>query len=294
MIKPLPSGAVCRLSRGMYSPRMRETGKMPSEAELYGGESQGAEKRGTKFSESKNRPTLMVTNALENVVEVLEKSKKKGRLGLGLENSGLGEWLESNNWELDYSMSHNGYFMLTRQAGQTSVKIYVLQRDLAKEERMAKMGEETDEQNALNNEMPSDYIENDDIMRRISENMEEDKWLRMFSMFYVVIHKAGQPKASIFECKSVEADMFIDHILSADVIETRDYTSTINALHQYKGPESQLLDENYRIALHEYLNTFQVNEELCLVLEQVAVGLKHYSVEQFKAEALKLFKSIKV
>ena len=74
-----------------------------------------------------------------------------------------------------------------------------------------------------------------------------------------------------------------------------DREEVIKTANLYRGVESMLLDDNYRIGLNEYLKAHTVDENVCTTIEHLAVVLRKRSVDeihsQIKEFALKAIRS---
>jgi len=132
-------------------------------------------------------------------------------------------------------------------------------------------------------------------MKRLSEHLDDERYLKMFSIFYVVIAKKGEEKAVLFQCKSIESDMIIEYVCTTDSKFADNRSEIVKTANLYRGVESMMLDDNYRIGLHEYLNAHTIDEDVCTTIEHLAVILRRRSVDeiysQMKDFALKAIRS---
>ena len=123
-------------------------------------------------------------------------------------------------------------------------------------------------------------LDKDDLMRRLSEHIDDERYLKMFSLFYVAISKQGEEKAALFQCKSVESDLIVEYTCVLDAKDVDSRQEVIKTANLYRGVESMMLDDNYRIGLHEYLKVHSVDEDLCTTIEHLAVVLRQKAVDQ--------------
>ena len=127
-------------------------------------------------------------------------------------------------------------------------------------------------------------------MKRISENIDDEKFMKMFSSFTVCINKQGEDEAVVFHCRSVETDIFIEYLLplKADIIE--DPFKVRIQSRAYRGPEAHMLEDTYRLGLYEYLNAYTVDEQLCAALEQLCIILDSKTRQQTSKMFVDFFK----
>lgn len=125
-----------------------------------------------------------------------------------------------------------------------------------------------------------DLVDKDDLMRRLSEHIDDERYLKMFSLFYVTIAKEGEQQAVLFQCKSVESDLIVEYVCKLAAINVDDRQEVIKTANLYRGVESMMLDDNYRVGLHEYLTVHTIDEDLCSAIEHLAVVLRQKAVEQ--------------
>ena len=186
--------------------------------------------------------------------------------------------MQKNEWTLSTADIHDGFFRLETKLSETRVVIHSQIRLLEVEERVR--NRQANSQEDPNAGFLSDHVDKDDIMRRLSENINDEKYLKMFSMFYVAISKTKEETAVLFQCKSMESDIIIDYVCTIPAADIDDYRKVVKTANLYRGVESMMLDENFRIGLHEYLKVHGVDEDLCTVLEHLAVVLRKKAVEQ--------------
>ena len=153
-----------------------------------------------------------------------------------------------------------------------------------------RMNANLEKSQATTPEFLSDRVDADDIMKRISENIDDQKFMRMFASFTVCINKDGEDEAVVFHCRSLETDLFVEYLLpmSADVIE--DPFMVRVKSRAYRGPEAHMLEDTYRLGLYEYLNAYTIDEQLCAVLEQLCIILDSKARQQASKMFLDFFK----
>lgn len=124
------------------------------------------------------------------------------------------------------------------------------------------------------------FVDKDDLMKRLSEHLDDERYLKMFSLFYVVITKEGEENAVLFQCKTVESDLIVEYVCKTPAANADNRQEIIKTANLYRGVESMMLDDNYRIGLHEYLECHTINEDLCSAVEHLAVVLRQKSIEK--------------
>lgn len=144
------------------------------------------------------------------------------------------------------------------------------------EERLRSLEEQSREDSP---DFLSSKLDKDDIMRRLGETLDEERYLKMFSLMYVVVAKAGEAKAVMFQCKSIESDIVVEYCCAIPAADADDYHLVLKSANLYRGVESMLLEENYRIGLHEYLAAHAVDESLATAVEHLAILLRPMAVE---------------
>lgn len=152
--------------------------------------------------------------------------------------------------------------------------------------------------NAALNEQPqdtpdfmSDKLDNDDIMKRIGQNLDDEKFLKMTCGFSACINKQGQAEAVVIHCTSVEADIFIDYLQPIEATKIEDPIAVMEAGKRYKGPEAFLLEDTYRLGLNEYLRVYGINEELSVALEHLSIVLDSQAKRDVSRMILEYFKN---
>lgn len=240
----------------------------------------------TSFSKRKLAPVLSVDEAFENLQTLLSGKKRKKLHKLSSEYSGIEEFMRSNEWILDTDLCDQGYYTLEKTVGDSHITIYARLRDLQMEQRLEMaLDQYEDEQEP---ELLSDKIDKDDILRRITDNIDDERYLTMISLFNVIINKKGEDQAVVFCCKSVEADCFVDFVCSIPSDIVGDFEKVSKEINKYRGTESFILDDNYRIALHEYLKAYSLDENLYTCIEHLALGLQERSSLNLIAKLAKL------
>lgn len=167
------------------------------------------------------------------------------------------------------------YFGLYRQVGNTKVTIYARLRNLEAEDRLKNQASVEDEP------FLADRLDKDDIMKRLGQHLDEESYIKMLSTFIVVILKNGQKEGVAFECKSLEKDLFIDYAAPINAEDTTSLGGVVRHCLKYRGPEAFMLDDNYRIGLHEYLTLYGVDNGLCAVLEQLVIVMNSKARDMF-------------
>ena len=232
-------------------------------------------KPATSFSKRKLAPVLSVDEAFDNLHMLLSGNKKKKLHKLSSEYSGIEEFMRSNEWSLDTELCDQGYFTLKKLVGESQVKIYARLRDLQMEQRMETAMDQNEDETEP--DLLMDQVDKDDILRRITDNIDDEKYLTMISLFNVIVNKKGEEKAVVLCCKSVEADCFVDFVctIPSDIVD--DFDKVSREINKYRGPESFILDDNYRIALHEYLKAYSLDQNLFTCIEHLSLGLQERS-----------------
>lgn len=149
--------------------------------------------------------------------------------------------------------------------------------------RLLEMEERVRNQKGSDQQVPDylgEFVDKDDLMRRLSEHIDDERYLKMFALFYVVVAKAGEDHAMVFQCKSVEGDLIIEYACKLPAALADRRSEILKAATLYRGVESMMLDDNYRIGLHEYLACHTVDEDLCAAVEHLAIVLRQKSLEQ--------------
>jgi hypothetical protein len=178
--------------------------------------------------------------------------------------------LQQNGWSIDLSLIHRKWFRLHKKVGKsTQVNVFSRLRNLREEEKAEEMQQEDEK----------DGVDKDDIMTRLAEHLDEEKYIKMLSSMLVTIHKQGQPEAVAFECKSLEKDILIDYVTPIPGEDASDAMKVGRSCLVYRGSEAFILDDNYRIALHEYLAMHGVDTNLAAAVEQLVIGLHPKSRE---------------
>lgn len=186
------------------------------------------------------------------------------------------EFLQENDWELNTEQIHFGFFKLEKIISETRIVVHSQIRLLEVEERV---------RNAQNDgqEVPEflgETIDKDDLMRRLAENIDDERYLKMLSIFYVGIAKEGEDKAVLFQCKTVESDLIVEYVCTINSKDIGNRSLVVKSANLYRGVESMMLDDNYRIGLHEYLHLHSVDEDFCSAVEHLAIILRTKAKDQ--------------
>ncbi len=240
----------------------------------------------TKFAKSKLAPVLSVEEAFGNLNALLSGSKKRKLHKLSSEYAGIEEFIRQNDWELDTALCHRGFFSLEKSLGESTVKVFARLRDLQMEQRLEMGLDQFEDEEEP--EMLSDRVDKDDILRRVTENIDDESYITMISLFSVVINKKGEDQAVVFCCKSVEADCFVEFVCTVPSSIVEDFEALNRELNKYRGPESFILDDNYRIGLHEYLKAYSLDDNFFACIEHLALGLQERSRLNLAAKLAKI------
>lgn len=166
---------------------------------------------------------------------------------------------------------------MKKEIGDTKVIVHGQIRLLEVEDRVraqkAKEGE--NEEQALRG-----MLDKDDIMKRLAEHLDEERFMKMFSLFYAVISKESEDKSVVFQCKSVESDIIIEYAFTMPTSDIEDFIAVAKTANAYRGVESMMLDENYRTGLYEYLVAHTVDEDFVTLVEHLSVVLHSMSIEE--------------
>jgi Mitochondrial glycoprotein len=151
--------------------------------------------------------------------------------------------------------------------------LYVRIRNLELEELSKKAEAREDAQNQ-GDDIMGELVDKDDIMRRIGEHVQQDSFVDMFSMFYLTITKDGENQAVLFQCKTVEGDLFIDFARGIQANDTKSYDAISEYAGLYQGPESFMLEDNYRTGLHEFAESYGLDLKFCMAVEYLSIVLQ--------------------
>lgn len=169
-----------------------------------------------------------------------------------------------------------GCFKLEKTLSETRIVIHSQIRLLETEERVRKQQNE----NQQAPDFLGDMVDKDDLMRRLSEQLDDERYLKMFALFYVTITKEGEEKGVVFQCKSLESDLIIEYVCTIPAKDVDKREEVLKTANLYRGVESMMLDDNYRIGLNEYLKAHTVDEDLCSAIEHLAVVLRKQAIDQ--------------
>ena len=151
--------------------------------------------------------------------------------------------------------------------------LYVRVRNLHLEE-MSKKSEALEQERTQNDGMLGDLVDKDDIIRRISEHTQQDSFVDMFSMFYCAITKQNEDTGVLFQCKTVEGDLFVDFVRAIPAKDATSYDAVNQYAELYQGPESFMLEDNYRTGLHEFVEAYGIDLKFCMAVEYLSVGFQ--------------------
>lgn len=163
-----------------------------------------------------------------------------------------------------------GWFTLRKNIGESKIVIHARMRNTEIEDRI------NNNLNSVQQEEPeflSDKVDQDDIMKRISQDLDEDKFMKMFSTFTVCINKGDQSEAVAFHCRSVESDLFIEYLQPVEGSIIDDPFKVFEAGRKYHGPEAFMMEDTYRLGLNEYLRTYTIDEQVCVAIEHLSIVL---------------------
>jgi hypothetical protein len=71
-----------------------------------------------------------------------------------------------------------------------------------------------------------------------------------------------------------------------DIVD--DFDQLSRQINKYRGPESFILDDNYRIGLHEYLKAYSLDENLFTCIEHLSLGLQERAKYNLMSKLAKL------
>lgn len=162
---------------------------------------------------------------------------------------------------------------MQKEQGNSEVRLFARIRNLELEE-LSKKAESDEGSAAQEDEYLGELVDKDDIMRRISEHVPQDAFVEMFSMFYLTVTKKGEDTAVLFQCKTVEGDLFIDFARGIPAKDAASYEAVNEFAALYQGPESFMLEDNYRTGLHEFVESYGLDMKFCMTVEYLSLTLQ--------------------
>lgn len=186
--------------------------------------------------------------------------------------------MHKNNWVLESKEVHRGHFSIRKTISETKIVIHGQIRNLEQEIKARQAQDKSGKGDELS--FLGKHVDKDDIMKRLADNLDQEHFLKMFSIFTVCISKKGEDQAVGFECKSLESDIIIEYAYTLPAAQIDDYKEVLRTSAQYRGVETMMLDENYRIGLHEYLKAHTISENVATLMEHMSVILRQKCVEQ--------------